>query len=383
MAYTTASRPTAQIQALFCHAAEQTSTESIADVVSKECPFLEWLDAEGMLKEEPIGYAIRDHTLTVNDVPVTSLTPGQADPVFFSTGLSARQYAPVVLRAPVALGWEETLGIREENEIESLGETRVYQAARKISEQIEVDGVGGQAIDATKLFGIEQFVQALTHDTTVTTTALALSAPSWKFRKSNNTVGGVTRTPFTGPDAGGTGFENLCMDFTALGVAGGSRTFDATAGATNALTQCFEWLYLLATRGMTSATHIMMTGRPYRDAKRIGQTLFQFRREGAASGGVNWGVSELRYLNADVYLMKTLSATGLNGGPVTAGGEMIYGLHAPTVKYIVDDRYNFDWQYPTWQTIGNPSAIYNELVFRAQHIHYRPDLEFCIAGYGT
>ena len=388
MPYATATRPGAgQYLPLFCHAAEQWATDP-QDLISKETTFMDWLDAEGMLREDPTGYALLYPIITENDTPVLPFVEGQADPIHFSEGLGAVRFEPATYRAPVGITWGESLKIRDENEIINLAKHRTYLAAKKTQETLESDVVAGQALDNARVLGIEQWIKAAaqslgTGGTQFDTAPEGLTAPRWTFRQCTNTIGGITRTAWTGPDTGGTGYENLFMmldSYTDLTTT--NRRFALSSGTLNSVCQLLQHLYMLTCWGSTKPTHILSDLLPYEDAKTVGAGFVQFRRDGSTESGMNWGLSELRLFSADWIYADIFKASGLNG-VVSAGESMIYGVHAPVLQMVIDDRYNYEWQYGEWRTIGEPSATYNELVYRPQLLCYQPRFCFGMGKYGT
>lgn len=388
MPYATATRPGAgQYLPLFCHAAEQWATDP-QDLISKETVFMDWLDQEGMLREDPTGYALLYPIITENDVPVLPFVEGQADPIHFAEGLGAVRFEPATYRAPVGVTWGESLKIREENEIINLAKHRTYLAAKATIQTLETDIIAGQSLDNSRVLGLEQWLLPVAASTgsggtQFDTITEFLTAPKWVARQATNTIGGITRTAWTGPDTGGTGFENFsALVSTYSDAASGSRRFATSGGVLNNICQLFQHLYMLSCWGATHPTHIFSDLLPYEDAKAAGQPFIQFLREGAKESGVNWGFSELRIFGADWIYADIFKASGLNGS-VAAGESMIYGVHAPTTQMVVDDRYNYSWQYEEWRTIGEPSATYNELVYRPQFLCYQPRFGFSLGKYGT
>lgn len=380
----TATRPGAGAYLpVFVHTTEQRVKE-VTDLRAKRVPIITMLENMGLLMSEDTGYSKLLPNVTENATPVTPYGYGVTPPVYMGgyAGTGRVEYASYI--APVGYEFQDELnGMTSPEAAVNLATLRTYNAFKAMGEQFETDIVAGNGSNALRMTGLEQWIVARTHSTTVTSEATALAADDWAFRQSNNTVQGLARTAMTGPSTGGPRLlNNTCLDYSQLGIAGGSRTFNVTSGVLNDVCRVFEHFYLMTCSGSEYPDLIWSTPRPMADARRAGQAFVSFVVNDSEGSSSNIGPGGLKYGAATWYSMPTLRFTGLNGS-VTAGEESIYLINSNHLGVEMDAARAFDPVFPEWQVSTSPLGMYQQFMLRLQLLMDAPGFHGVVMKYGT
>lgn len=355
------------------HAAHKMVSE-IQDFQKKDNAVFQMAQDLEILKGSDLGYAeIRPH-ITTNNLTATPFGKGTTLPTTIPELFGATRYQYANYASPVQFDFvqlEEAGGYEEQIPVI---ESTMYLAAQATGNTFEQDIVWGNSADPLRMLGLEQFITptaAVANDlSTLNTTAELLAVKRWALRQSTNTVGGTTRAAWTSATTGGTGFENLSLNWTTT-TAGTFGFAATTANQLNNACLGFAHVYNLTRQGVEFPDVILSTQKPFEDAAAMGTPFIQVSRQDAADSTINWGFGGIRYRQADWYWTESVAASGLNGN-AAAGDDMIYMINASQWGIVYSNRW-FCNLTPTVYS-NSPLGAGSQMVTRLQQIHAYPGL---------
>jgi hypothetical protein len=386
----TATRP--DYLPLVVHAAEGYST-TVIDLQKPENQFFKMAADLGILEESRLGYAETRPIITTNNLTGTPITRGSTPPTTLPElfGATRIEYANIV--APVAFDAVQLEDAGGNDEVISLADSTIYLAAQASMTTLETDSIKGNAAESTRMLGLEQWVYPKDHLTPSGMTEAAVMAallayPRWKFRQANNTIAGITRTPFTGPRSGGTHFENLSVNGSNTHASGGGTAlsrFGFSSTSANQLNYTAQFLghfYNSCRQGTSFPDVIISTQRPYEDADVMGAPFLSINRDDGGDRTVNWGFGGSRYRGADWYWTESVAGSGVNGEVDAAGNDMIYFLNTNTWRILYSDRWFFSLVKP-WVYSVSPMGVATQMWTKLQQVLHNPGLCGVWHNYGA
>lgn len=289
-----------------------------------------------------------------------------------SKGAQAGRLTVANYSIPLPMSQEEEWEFTSEEAIADRLQELVEQQQLTLADRLALDLYKGNDAKSTNVVGLEQALFAETHlnNSGSAASSLAYINDLWRTRQTTSTYAGITRTAFTAAETGGTGWENVSIDF----LNDATNRIGYSSGAPNTELQVFTQAYNFASRGVIHPDLILSDDTPFDDYEFAAQEKMQLQKESSAFGDVNLGYDNMKFKNA-IWIRdanaKTQNATSSpSGSDATNGKGNIYFLNTKMMDLAVDSRADFSLT-PARQMADQHAAVMH-MLWRGQLIVRNP-----------
>ena len=343
------------------------------DVIFEPSPLL-WILSQVAKKSSALPADIVVRMLQDKGAGVDSFSRYDTVSTSPSKGAQAARFTVANYSAPIPMSLEEEWEFTSPEAVANRLEELVEQQQLTLADRLAVDLYKGNDAKSTNVVGLEQIVFAETHLDDFPSTAegtLAYITDLNFTRQAANTLGGIARTAWTSATGGGTGWENVAVDFFA--ASANRFTFDSS-GAPEVELQVLTQTYNFCSRGIIHPDLMLSDDTPFDDYEFAGATKMRLTRESSGFGDLQLGYDNLKFKNA-IWIRdanaKTQNATSSpSGSDATNGKGNIYFLNTKMLDLAVDSRADFSLT-PTRQ-IADQHAGVMHMLWRGQLIPKNP-----------
>ena len=362
----TASRRTANFNTLYSTAIERWyDPGKVQDTIFNATPLL-WILSQVAKQTGRWSYDTVVSLLESKSSGVDSFQYYDTVSTAPSKGPQSARFPLANYSGPLTISWQEEVENRDPHRMADRIQVALEQLELTMAERMNLDMYLGNASNSKNLLGLEQAVAGFDQSHTV-----GAAANRYTFRRQTNSYGGITRTAWTSDTAGGTGWENLSVDFAG---AGGSATndFKYSSGAPDVGLKELSDLYNFCSQGVVHPDIGIWSNAPFRDYENAAQEKMQIRKDSDEFRGVNLGFENLKYKAMTVIRDETAvtqNATGAIGNE-TNGSQNAYLLNTRFMKLLVEDDFDFALGPP--RAPVDQHATVRHLVWRGQVINCNP-----------
>ncbi len=345
------------------------------DVIFEPSPLL-WILSKTAKKSSELPADIVVRMLQDKGAGVDSFSRYDTVSTSPSKGAQAARFTVANYSAPIPMSLEEEWEFTSPEAVANRLEELVEQQQLTLADRLAVDLYKGNDAKSTNVVGLEQAVFAQDHlnnsGSAVTSGSVAYINDLWRTRQTTSSYGGITRTAFTSATAGGTGWENVAVNF--VNGTDNSFAYSGTNGAPNAALQVFHQVYNFCSRGIIHPDLILSTDQPFDDYEFGAATKMRLHKDSSAFGDLQLGYDNMKFKNA-VWIRDANAATqnatsSPSGSDATNGDGNVYVLNTKFMDLAVDTRADFALT-PTRQ-IADQHAGVMHMLWRGQLICKNP-----------
>lgn len=357
---------------LFTHVLEDWWNGSKAeDIVFQNVPIL-WVLSRVSKKSKPLPAYINVRLMESKSAGVGSFGGYDTVSTSPSKGAQAATFGVANYAAPIAMSLEEEWEFTSPQAIADRLEEYVEQVELTLADRIAKDIYKGSSGNSKNILGLEDICYGSAHSGG----GITYISDRWKARQANNILGGIQRAVFTAAEAGGTGWENVSIDFEV-----GGHTFEISSDApTNELKRLAQ-LYNFCSYGTQHPDLFVSSQQPFDDYEFCAMAKMRVQKESSSFGDVELAFDNLKYKGA-VWIMDEFAATQNSGlGNATAAKQRMYALNTNMLDLAVDSRADFALRPPK-EPVDQLAAV-RHLVWRGQLVPRNPRYLGTIFDYGT
>lgn len=272
-------------------------------------------------------------------------------------GNTAAEIGFCMYSSPLAMSEQEELEFTSTDAIANRMKEMVVQTELGFGRRLCIDTYAGNVVNSLRITGLEQIIAQASHldesGNAYTNTAALKAATNnpgsahWHYRQATNTYAGITRTAWTGDEAGGTGWEALSVnwDHNTAGTNKIGISSTAPYGPNGAIQNLIE-IHNVAQYGLGGGPDLYVCSPDaYNDYEFAVETKQLIYRTPTYYGDGELTLEGLsfkgRTLVYDEWAKTYNTLAAITGTAGIQNAPLIYGINTSTLGYVIDGRKNF------------------------------------------